>query len=439
MKRYLRAALAAIVLLLALRQAAAAQGAPRVVAATVDGPIVAVVYDYLNRAIGIAEQDGADAVLVRLNTPGGDVATTERIIQRFGASRVPVIVYVTPRRGAAFSAGTLITLGGHLAAMAPETQIGAAKPISGSGDNLDSDSRDKAVNALRAMVRTLARNRPPGSITWAEQTITQAVAATEEEALKLGVIDLIASDERDLLVRADGRTIVLNGRAVTLHTANASVRNADMTWGESLLYILINPNIAAILLFIAVNGLLIEWQSPGIGFGGIAGAIAFILFLYAVGTLPVNLTGLLFIGLAVALFIFDITATQHGALTLGGVAAFCIGALILFEPSYVPLSLGLVAALALLMGSLFLFVFGKGYAVRRLKPVLGAQAMLGRAVTARTDLAPQGFVYVEGALWEATSESGAISAGEPVVITAIHGLKLTVRSNKSQIPNSNSQ
>ncbi len=426
-KRYWRAAALAVMLALAAWQAVTAQAAPRVVGATVDGPIVTVVYDYLNRVIGSAEQSGAAAVLVRLNTPGGDLATTERIVQRFGASRVPIIVYVTPRRGAAFSAGTLITLAGHVAAMAPETQIGAAKPIGGSGENLDSDSRDKVVNAMRALVRTLARNRPPGAGKWAEQTITEAVAATEEEALALGVIDLVATDERDLLARVDGRKLVVNGSETVLRTAGAAVDDADMTLGESLLYILVSPNVAVILLFIAVNGLLIEWQSPGIGFGGIVGAIAFVLFLYSVGTLPVNLTGLLFVALAVVLFIVDLTATQHGALTIGGVAAFIIGALILFEPSYAPVSLVLLGLLALMMGGLFLFVFGKGYAARRIKPVLGVQAMIGRAVKARTDLAPRGFVYAEGALWEATAEGNPISAGDEVIITGVHGLKLTVK------------
>lgn len=426
-KRNWRAVLLAIVLAVAVWQSAAAQAAPRVVEATVDGPIVTVVYDYLNRVIGSAEQTGANAVLVRLNTPGGDLATTERIVQRFGASRVPIIVYVTPRRGAAFSAGTLITLAGHVAAMAPETQIGAAKPIGGSGENLDSDSRDKVVNAMRAMVRTLARNRPPGAGKWAEQTITDALAATEEEALKLGVIDFVATDERDVLARADGRKLTVNGSETVLRTAGAGLDDVDMTLGESLLYILVSPNVAVILLFLAVNGLLIEWQSPGIGFGGIVGAIAFVLFLYSVGTLPVNLTGLLFVGLAVVLFIVDLTATQHGALTIGGVAAFIIGALILFEPSYAPVSLALLAMLALMMGGLFLFVFSKGYAARRLKPVLGSQAMIGRAVKARTDLAPRGFVYAEGALWEATAEGGAVGAGDDVIITAVNGLRLTVK------------
>lgn len=429
--KVLRLVLIVCVLTLALHAPhARAQAASHVNVATVDGPIVAVVYDYLNRAITFAEQDGASALVVQLNTPGGDVATTLRITQRFAASRVPVIVYVSPRRAAAYSAGTLITLGAHFAAMAPETKIGAAKPIGGSGENLDSDSRDKIVNALRAEVRAMTRNRSKDATAWAEKTITDAVAATEEEALQLGAIDLIANDTNELLAKADGRKVVVGGRETTLRTAGAATNSDDMTLGENLLYILVSPNIAVILLFIAINGLLIEFQSPGTIVGGIVGAIALILFLYSVGTLPVNLTGLVFIGFAVLLFIFDLTAAQHGALTVGGIASFVIGALILFEPSYVPISLGLLGALALVMGALFLFAFGKGYQARRLKPATGATALLGHRAVARTDLSPMGYVFVEGERWEATSESGAIAAGAAVVVTALDGLKLRVKKTE---------
>lgn len=402
-----------------------AQAAPRVDVATVDGPIVSVVYDYLNRSIGVAEQAGANALIIQLNTPGGDVSTTLRIIQRCAASRVPIVVYVTPRRAQAASAGSIITLGAHLNAMSPETVIGAATPISGSGENLLSDERAKAINDLVAT--TLTRNRPAGAQQWAERAITNAETTTDEQALQLGVTDFIANDLNDLLAKLDGRKVNVGGAEMTLHTAGAAVNPVDMTLGESLLYILINPNIAVLLLFIAINGLLIEWQSPGVGFGGIIGAIAFILFLYAVGALPVNLTGLIFIGLAVVLFIFDLTATQHGALTLGGIASFVIGALILFEPSYIPVSLGLLLGLALMMGGLFFFAYRKAYQARRLKPVTGAQGLIGQIAIARTELNPTGFVFVEGERWEATSESGAINIGDKTIITALDGLKLRVK------------
>ncbi|MBI1802615.1 MAG: nodulation protein NfeD [Chloroflexi bacterium] len=427
LKRLCWFSLALAIIALAAGREAHARAASRVTVASVDGPIVAVVADYLDRAIKVAEQDGSSALVLELNTPGGDVNTTLRIIQRFGASRVPIIVYVAPRRGEAFSAGTLITLGGHLAAMSPETKIGAAKPISGSGENLDSDSRDKAVSALRATVRTLTRNRGAQAIDWAEKTITEAVAATEEEALKLGAIDLIATDLNDLLAKVDGRTVAVNGAEVVLHTKLAEIRPVDLTLGESLLLILVSPNVAAILLFIAINGLLIEWQAPGVGVGGIIGAIAFILFLYAAGTLPVNLTGLVFVGLAAVLFIFDLTSTQHGVLTAGGIASFVIGALILFEPSYIPVSFGLVAGMGLTMGGLFAFGFRKAYQARRLKPATGTQSLIGRVALARTDLTPDGHVFVEGERWEAISESGPVSAGEKIVITAVDGLRLRVK------------
>jgi membrane-bound serine protease (ClpP class) len=419
-----------VTLLLALMLLAAptrAQGGPHVSVATVDGPIVTVVYDYLNRALTMAEQDGSTALVVQLNTPGGDVAATLRIIQRFAAARVPVIVYVSPSRAQAASAGTLITLGAHLAAMAPQTIIGAATPISGSGTDLTSDERNKAINDLRATMRTLTRNRPATATDWAEKSITDAETTTEEQALKIGVIDLVAADLNDVLAQADGRKVSVRGAEATLNTARAVVAPIDMTAGESLLYILVSPNIAVILLFIAVNGLLIEFQAPGTIVGGIVGAMALVLFLYAVGTLPVNLTGLLFIGLAIALFLFDLTATQHGALTAGGLVSFVIGVMILFEPSYLPLSIVLVGGMALVMAALFAFAYGKAYQARRLKPTMGAQALIGRVATARTDLAPAGIVFVEGERWDAVSESGDIRAGDPIIITALDGLKLRVK------------
>ncbi|MCA1552987.1 MAG: nodulation protein NfeD [Chloroflexi bacterium] len=424
----LRIALCVFIALLSLSaHLAHAQTAPHVAIATVDGPIVSVVYDYLNRAIGNAEQDGASALVVQLNTPGGDVSTTLRIIQRFAASRVPIIVYVTPRRAQAASAGTLVTLGAHLAAMAPETVIGAATPISGSGENLNSDARNKAISDLRSTVGTLTRNRPQSAQEWADKAITNAESTTDEKALQLGVIDLIANDLPDLLKQADGRSVKLNGADAKLQTANASTTSAEMSLGESLLYILVSPDIATLLLFVAISGLMIEFQAPGTVVGGIVGAIAFVLFLYSVGTLPVNLTGFVFIVLALILFVFDLHAVQHGALTLGGMASFVIGALILFEPSYVPLSVGLLLGLMAALGALFFFVFRKGYQARRLKPVTGAQGLIGRAATARTDLDPSGTVFVEGERWEATSESGAIHAGERTVITALDGLRLRVK------------
>jgi len=269
MKRVRIALLVLVAAFSLVAQITHAQSAPRVVVASVDGPIVSVVYDYLNRTLTTAEQDGASVYVIQLNTPGGDLNTTLRIIQRLGEARLPVIVFVSPRRAAAFSAGTLITLAGHLSVMAPETKIGAAKVIGSNGENLSSDLRDKQVNALRATVRTLTRNRKPEATDWAEKTITDAVAATEEEALKLGAIDFIANDLTDLLAQADGRKVSVSGRETTLHTANASTATADMSIGESLLYILVSPDIATLLLFVAISGLMIEFQAPGTIVGGV--------------------------------------------------------------------------------------------------------------------------------------------------------------------------
>jgi membrane-bound serine protease (ClpP class) len=404
-----------------------AQAASRVALTTVDGPIDPVVYDYLNRAITSAEEEGASALVVQLNTPGGDISSMLRIIQRFAASRVPIIVYVTPQRAQAASAGTLITLGAHLAAMAPQTVIGAASPVGGGGVDLGSDERAKVMNDMRATARALTRNRPQTAQDWADKAITEAQATHEDDALKLGVIDLVANDLNDLLAKADGRKLTVNGAPVTLTTAHAQTYTIDMTLGEELLNILVDPNVAVILLTIAITGLFIEFQAPGTIVGGVVGAIAFVLFLYSVGTLSVNLTGLIFVGLAVIMFIFDLSAVQHGALTLGGIASFVIGVLILFQPSYMPVSLGLVGGIAVALAGLMLVAFRKAWQARRLKPTTGVQGLIGSIAVARTDLNPQGYVFVDGERWDAVSDSGPLQTGERLKVTAVEGLKLKVK------------
>jgi membrane-bound serine protease (ClpP class) len=425
MKRLLVGLLVAVCAFAAVR--VHAQSVPRVALTTVDGPIDSVVYDYLNRAITMAEQDVASALVVQLNTPGGDLGSMLRIIQRFAASRVPIIVYVTPQRAQAASAGTIVTLGAHLAAMAPQTVIGAASPVSGGGTNLSSDERNKVVNDMRATVRALTRTRSQAAQDWAEKAITDAVATHEDDALKLGVIDLVANDLADLLAKSDGRKVTVGGAAVTLATAHAETYSIDMTLGEELLNILVDPNIAVVLLTIAITGLFIEFQAPGTIVGGVVGALAFVLFLYSVGTLSVNLTGLIFVGLAVLMFIFDLTAVQHGALTVGGIGSFVLGVLILFQPSYMPVSLGLVGGIALALAGLMLVAYRKVWQSRRLKPATGIQGLIGSIAVARTDLSPQGYVFVDGERWDAISDSGPLHAGDRLLITAVEGLKLKVK------------
>lgn len=284
----------------------------------IKGPVTPVMLSYIQRGIREAEADGDELLVIELDTPGGSVVLMEEIIKAIRGSGVPVVVYVAPRGAWAASAGTLITLAGHFAAMAPETSIGAASPVGSQGEDLGETIERKEKEILKATARTLAERRGEEAVAWAEDAIERARAISAEEALRIGAIDAVAVDLNDLLRQLDGRTAELaDGRQVTLHLAGVHVKEFPMNPIERFLHTITDPNIAIILLTLGINALIFEMQSPGGYVLGILGAIAIGLALYAMGVLSVDYTGLLFIGLAFILFIVDLKA-PGGVLTLGG-------------------------------------------------------------------------------------------------------------------------
>ena len=411
-----------------------AQGeAPSALVITVDAPVNAAMLAYLQRGIRAAEQGGAELLIFELNTPGGSVTLMQDMVEVIRGSQVPVVVYVAPRGAMAASAGTVITLAGHAAAMAPETTIGAASPVGPEGEDLGETMAAKEKNILKATVRSLAEGRGQGAVDLAESTIESAAAVSATEALQIGLVDFIAQDRQDLLEQLDGFTVQLASGEITLETTDAAITEVRPSLIEQLLTILTNPNIVFLLLTIGVQAILIELSSPGGWVAGFIGVVCLSLAAYGLGILPVNYFGLVFLAIAFVLFVLDIKAPTHGALTAAGVASLIVGALVLFNSPSVPavqrVSVPLVIIVSLLSGAMFFtFVI---FAVRAQKtPVrMGMESLPGRLGVVRDPVSPVGTVQLGGELWtaEVIDRNEELPAGAKVEVVRVEGNKLFVR------------
>jgi membrane-bound serine protease (ClpP class) len=349
------------------------------------------------------------------------------IVQVLLAADLPTVVYVAPAGAYAASAGTLITLAAHVAAMAPGTTIGAASPVGSQGEDLGETLETKVKEDLKAQARALADRRGEQAVAWAEAAIEEAKAATADEALELGVIDFVATDLSDLLDQMDGFQVEVGREEITLQTADAEIQRLEMSFIEQLLHIITNPTIAFILLTIGINAILFELSSPGGYAAGIVGALCLLMAFYALGVLPVNYTGLLLIGLAFVLFVIDIKAPTHGALTVGGIVSLIAGALILFNSPLYRVSISAIVAVALVTGLFFAFAVAKVVQIHRRSPVTGKEGLIGRLAEVRTPLQPSGTVLVRGELWKATCQEGTAEVGEMVKVVSVTGFHLTVK------------
>jgi membrane-bound serine protease (ClpP class) len=415
---------------------AAAQNDQEIFLLQLNGPLTGAMADYLDRGLAQAEREDPVAVILQLDTPGGLVDLMTRMVQAIRASTVPVVVYVAPRGAMAASAGTVITLAGHAAGMAPETAIGAASPVGGQGEDLGETIAAKEREIMRATVRSLASRRPPEAIALAEATIEEARAASAEEAVAIGLVDFLASDLDDLLAHLDGFTVEMPSGPVVLHTAGATVVEIPQTFIEQFLQALTNPNIVFLLLTVGVQAILIELGSPGGWVAGFIGVVCLALGTYGLGILPVNWFGVLFIIIAFVLFAFDIKAPTHGALTVAGLASFIVGALVLFNspgtPEFQRVSVPLVVGMGAFTAVLFFIVVTFAIRAQRRRVATGVESLPGRLGEARSELNPAGMVQVAGELWSAEVEagSGPIPAGTRVEVTGVDGLRLVVRRPK---------
>ena len=430
------AVLTAITVLTPVRGAFAAEPSQNppatVVTLRMSGALHPAMLEHFKRSQSIALRENADIILLELDTPGGSIELMNSMVQAIRGSDLPVIVYVSPRGAMAGSAGTLLTLAGHLSAMAPETTIGAASPVGPSGENIESSMESKLKEMTKATARSLAGNRPPEAIALAEEMIDTARAVSVDEALEIGLIDFKAASRADLLEQIDGREVTVNDETFSLNSAGARVVEVPRTFLEEVLMVLANPNIAFLLLAIGVQAILIEISSPGGWVAGFIGAVCLLLATYGMGLLPVNWFGLLFLGLAFVLFILDIKAPTHGALTAAGVGSFIAGALVLFNspnvPSFQRVSVPLVIGSGATIGLLFFIILG--FALRALRsPQLVRTTLIGMVGTVNTPLDPIGTVQVGSELWTAVAEGEekALSRGTRVEITGQEHLRIRVR------------
>jgi membrane-bound serine protease (ClpP class) len=395
---------------------------------TINGAIGPATATYISRAVQVAATQNDECLVIQLDTPGGLLESTKQIVQTFYASKVPTVVYVAPSGASAGSAGVFITLAADVAAMAPNTSIGAAHPVelgaTGDEEKTDDVMKKKLENYASSFIETIADKRHR-NVTWAKSAVVESKATTAEKALKTKVIDLIADDIPALLKQLDGRKV----GDKTLHTANANVVEIPMRAWERFSQLFLRPEVMFILMLMVIYGFIGELSSPGAILPGVVGAVALILVLYMSAILPVNIAGLVLMGLAVVLFIADIFATTHGVLTAGGIVSFFLGAMMLFNgagPGY-HLTLTWIIPATVITAAFFIFVAGAGLRAQ-FKPVrAGKETMLGKTVNALSRIDTQGGrVFIEGETWNAVSET-PVEAGRNVEITGIEGLTLKVK------------
>jgi membrane-bound serine protease (ClpP class) len=414
-----------MLILFALLAASLAHAAPKVIAVNVDGVVHPVTVEIVGHAIEQADRENAAAVLLRLNTPGGLLDATREINSRIVSSRVPVIAYVTPSGGRAASAGFFLLEAADVAAMAPGTNTGASSPVL-MGQQMDPVMRSKVENDTSAWLRSLVTKRGRNS-ELAEQTIRQAKAFTEKEALDDHLVDLIAPNEKQLLASLDGREMKrFDGRMETLYTRGAEIVDYRASPREHLVEAIADPNIGYILLVLGALGIYMEFQAPGLILPGVAGGILALLGLSSLAVLPINWTGAALLILSLILFLLEAKIASHGVLGTGGAVAMVLGAVLLINgPPELRIHVTTALAVGLPFALITMFLMTLAIRARAMKSAMGEGALINRIAQARTALAPAGTVFVHGELWDAVS-TAPVATGSQVRVIGVDGLKLRV-------------
>lgn len=430
--------LVAILLLVAGSFGLAEAQGNQVLVAEIEGPVTPAMASYFDRVIEEAEGTNATAALILLNTPGGGVDVTLEIVQSFRNANVPVIVYVGPPGAQAASAGSIIVAAAHAAGMAPETVIGAASPVDGSGADIGEVLYQKLTEDLKATMRNLTEHRGEEAVDLAEAMIEEARAVTSKEALDANFIDVVAEDVDDLLEQLDGRTVEINGQEITLETAGASQEPFDQNPIEQLLHALSNPLLIGILLTIGVQAILIEISNPGGWVAGFIGVLCLGMGLYGLGTLPANWLGLGLIVIAFVLFLLEIKTPTFGLLAVAGVITFLVGLLVLFNspgtPDFARISITSAIGITIFTSAFFIFLVAKALQAQRRQPITGTEGLVSMLGSVRTELTAtstdpeftEGTVLVNGEIWRAVSDE-EIASGEQVVVKGVDGFTLRVK------------
>ncbi len=427
MKRFLSCLLSSLVIGFALPPAWGGEPVPPVALIQIEGVISPVTLRLISMAIDRAQAERAQALVIQLDTPGGLERSMRSIVQKMLNAEIPVIVFVGPTGARAASAGVFITMAANIAAMAPATNIGAAHPVPVGGGQMDKVSAKKIENDTAAFARTIATERGRNA-EWAEKAVRSSVSVTEREAVKLKVVDLIAENVADLLVKIDGRTVKTVKGSVTLRTADAPIKKMEIGFRDKFLNLITDPNIAYILMMIGMLGLFFELSNPGVILPGVLGGISLILAFFAFQTLPINYAGLLLIIFGVILLIAEIKIASHGVLTIGGIVSMILGSLMLFDAPEADLRVSWWVIVPTVGTTAAVFAFAVGAGLRALyqKPSTGYAGLIGETGVARSPLTPEGQVFVQGALWRAVAEDGAVAEGDQVKVTAVNGLTLRV-------------
>jgi membrane-bound serine protease (ClpP class) len=381
---------------------------------------------FVIRNIKHAEKNEYPLVIIRLDTPGGLDTSMRNIVKTILNSSVPVVVYVAPRGARAASAGVMITIAAHVAAMAPQTNIGAAHPVAAGGKEIDKTMSEKVVNDMVAYARSIAKDRGRNQ-DWVEKAIRESVSITADVAVKKKVVDLVARDMDELLSLLDGREITLDKGKVTLRTKDLNLTYVAPGWRDRVLKTISNPNIAYILMMIGLAGLYFELSHPGAILPGVVGAICLILAFFSFQTLPVNYAGLLLIALAIIFFIAEIKVASYGLLSLAGLISLTLGSIMLFEN--VGVSLRLMMPTIVLIGGFFVGIAFLAFRAYRRSPKGGREGLIGETGVVEEKIDPKGLIFAHGEYWKAASKE-VLEEGEKVRVVGSEGLELIVEKVK---------
>jgi membrane-bound serine protease (ClpP class) len=398
----------------------------------IQGIIGPPVSQFISESITRAGEDRAEALVLLLDTPGGLDSSMRSIVKSIMDSAVPVITYVYPSGARAASAGTIILIASHVAAMAPGTNVGAAHPVNIGGEKQDKEMMAKVLHDAEAYARSLASKRGRNA-EWAAKAVRQSVSVTGEEALAAHVIDLVAVDVEDLLHKVDGKTVEVRNKRVTLRTAGARTVSKDMPFRFKLLSYLSDPNIAYLLMMIGFYGILFEIFSPGTVFPGVIGGICLILAFYAFQTIPISYAGLALIALGIVFFILEVKVVSYGMLSVAGIASIVIGSIMLVDVPVAWLAISWKTILLVVVLTMIFFLAVLSYAVKAQlsKVKTGREGLVGESGTARSDLSPAGRVFVHGELWDAVSDD-PVKAGERIVVVSIQDMVLKVKRERGK-------
>jgi len=393
----------------------------------VEGIINPATAGYITKGIEKAEKGGAVCLVIQMDTPGGLMESMRSIVKRMLTAQIPIIVYVAPSGSRAASAGVFITMAAHIAAMAPGTNIGAAHPVQ-LGEKIDDKMEAKILNDTVAYIKTIAKQRGRNE-QWAEQAVRESVSVKEDEALTLGVIDLVSPSLKDLLNRIDGRRIEISpGNVITLKVKGVETKDVTMSFRDQLLSIISNPNIAYILLMLGIYGLFFELANPGVILPGVIGGICIILAFFALQMLPINYAGVALILLGIILFIAEVKITSYGMLSVAGVISLLLGSVMLIDSPAEFLQISFVRFIlpvVVVSAAFFLFALIMVVRAHRRRPTTGKEGLIGRIGVATVDLKPEGVVEIRGELWNAVADE-QIKAGEKVQVKEMDGMKVKV-------------